>query len=77
MREAVVGKTFLIISTSDDNVSPLEPKNRPGNNAVVFRRHNIQIPYGSSKRFFKTDPELQLNGNITEPANHPQQQTCK
>ena len=67
MREAVVGKTCLIISTSNGKVSPPEPKNRLGNNAVGFRRHSIQIHYGSSKRVFNTDTEFQLKGNIAVP----------
>ena len=41
---------------------------RHGNNALGFRRHRIQIPYGSSMRVFDTDPEFQLEGNIVEPA---------
>ena len=41
---------------------------RHGNNALGFRRHRIQIPYGSSIRVFDTDSEFQLEGNIVEPA---------
>ena len=46
---------------------------RIGNYGLGFRRHRIQIPYGSSKHVFKTDPEFQLKGNIAEPANPPPQ----
>ena len=42
---------------------------RHGNNALGFRRHRIQIPYGSSIRVFDTDLDFQLKGNIVEPAN--------
>ena len=41
---------------------------RHGNNALGFRRHRIQIPYGSSIRVFDTNPEFRLEGIIVEPA---------
>ena len=47
---------------------------RHGNNALGFRRHRTQIPYGSSICVSDNNPEFHWEGNTDEPATPPPQQ---